>query len=245
MRINIFQHVWYDHPGYIARYLVGSGVDVSTTHFSRPEPKYPSLDEIDGLVILGGPMGTYEEEEYPWLVQEKEFIRQAVHAGKKVLGICLGSQLLAEVLGGKVYRGPHPEVGWGKITALPAAAGIKSLNSLVCGSTVLHWHSDTYQLPPGAQRIFSSPEFLEQGFTWGDNVLALQFHMEFIPENLPGLMQRSPGINFGEGDIPSYEELLRGPFSEANAVLNCLLSQFFLGECGLCHGLGCRQSSLR
>ncbi|MDD2943581.1 MAG: type 1 glutamine amidotransferase [bacterium] len=245
MRINIFQHVWYDNPGYIARYLASRGVIVSTTHFSRPEPKIPALDDIDGLVILGGPMGTYEETDYPWLVPEKEFIREAVRAGKKVLGICLGSQLLAEVLGGRVYRGSRPEVGWGRVTALSPAASNKSLSSIVCGTTVLHWHSDTYELPPGAQRIFSSSQFPEQGFVWGENVLALQFHMEFIPENLPGLMQRSPGIHFGEGDIPSYEELLKGPFDEANAVLDCLLSQFFLGECCKCCGTGCRQSHLR
>ncbi len=137
----------------------------------------------DLLVILGGSMGVYEADKYPYLNEELSIIRKRLASGKPMLGICLGAQLIAHAAGSKVYPGT-PEVGYHPIVLTPA--GENSGLSHLAGSqfNVLHWHGDTFDLPQGAELLCSSATTRNQGFAIGRNVLGLQFHVEVTPKDL-------------------------------------------------------------
>ncbi|HEY5653333.1 MAG TPA: type 1 glutamine amidotransferase, partial [Pontiella sp.] len=122
--------------------------------------------------------------DYPWLKAEKELIIQAVHAGKTILGVCLGAQLIADALGAKVYSGPHKEIGWFPIQCFNSDL-IWPENQL----TVFHWHGDTFDLPKGAKRIASSAACKNQAFIVKDRILGLQFHMETTLEGIETLIE--------------------------------------------------------
>ncbi len=111
MRIHYLQHVPFEDLANIEAWAKKRGHDVSGTMLFQDEP-LPALEEFDWLIIMGGPMNIYEHYRYPWIVREKEFIRRSIDADKIVLGICLGAQLMADVLGGKVHRNEHKEIGW-------------------------------------------------------------------------------------------------------------------------------------
>ncbi len=152
---------------------------VSVFDFRAYEGEFPSPEEFDVLVVLGGPMGIYEEEKYPFLKEEKGLISSFISSGKKVLGICLGAQLIAEVLGGKVYRGEWgKEIGWFSIYPQ------YDLEFLYRDEIeAFHWHGDTFDLPKGAVRLASSVKYKNQAFRFG-KTLALQFHLEVTREGI-------------------------------------------------------------
>ena len=133
---------------------------------------------------MGGPMGIYDHEEHPWLMAEKKIIRQAIDGGKTVLGICLGAQLIADVLGANVYPGPQKEIGW-----FPIQRADDAPDFLPDELTVFHWHGDTFEIPDGAIRLASSEACENQGFVYNDRVVALQFHMETTPESMEALIE--------------------------------------------------------
>jgi GMP synthase-like glutamine amidotransferase len=226
MKVQIIQHVDYEKPGHIARWLERSGVTPEVTNVSQEAPGYAAKD-LDALVIMGGPMGVYDEDDYGWLAGEKQYVRDVLAGDAKVLGICLGAQILAEALGAEVYKGHRTEIGWGEVGMTPAGEKHALLKHVPVSPVVLHWHGDTFNLPDGAVRIFSNEHYPNQGFIWKDRVLALQFHMEFLPGHLPGLIERSPDVEFGQGGIPGIDELLNGPFADANKVLDVVLDNFF------------------
>lgn len=145
----------------------------------------PSLaTEPDLLVVLGGPMGVYEADQYPFLNHEIRILQGRLMAGKPLLGVCLGSQLIAHSAGARVYPGAQKEIGYAPLTLTPAGQA-SCLNGLAeAGYTVLHWHGDTFDLPAGAERLCSTPVTANQGFSLGPNVLALQFHMEALPSDM-------------------------------------------------------------
>lgn len=176
LRLHYLQHVPFEGPGSIAAWARAKGHAISSTCLFRDDP-FPALDKIDWLIIMGGPMGVYDEGAYPWLRQEKEFIRQAIAGGKTVIGICLGAQLIAHVLGARVYPNPGKEIGWFPVSIAPetrpgpVAEGSPEL-------MVFHWHGDTFDLPENAVRIASSAACRNQGFLYNERVLGLQFHPE-------------------------------------------------------------------
>lgn len=134
------------------------------------------------LIILGGPIGAYQDLDYPFLKKEVELIEKQLKAGKAVLGICLGAQLMARALGARVYPGKVKEIGWGPLT-LTEHGKLSCLESLR-GVPVLHWHGDTFDLPDEATRLASSPMYLNQAFVWNETALALQFHLEITRRGL-------------------------------------------------------------
>ena len=184
MKLHVFQHVLHEGPCHIADWAALKGFEISTTHWYLGETE-PSPDDIDWLVIMGGFMNIYEHRNHPWLVREKKFIRAAIEARKKIVGICLGAQLIADVLGGKVYQNPEKEIGWYPVRWLPSAH--KLIPSLPEQSRVLHWHGDTFELPPGAILNAESDGCRNQGFTWRNQILAFQFHIEVTPEAISAL----------------------------------------------------------
>ncbi|WP_417597702.1 type 1 glutamine amidotransferase [Oceanospirillum sp.] len=177
MRIHVFQHVPYEGPGNIARWAEKNGHTLTTTHLYKGEA-LPSHDDYDLLMILGGPMSANDDFNVSWMQAEKRFIREAMAQNKMLLGICLGSQLIARVLGATVSRNEDREIGWFPITATP--------NAMVLGLPqqfqAFHWHGDTFTLPEGAKSIGSSEGCAQQGFIYQDRVVALQFHLETTPE---------------------------------------------------------------
>src|SRR5699024_7935995 len=136
------------------------------------------------LIVLGGVMGTYEESDYPWLRLEKQFLRDAIEANKYVLGICLGSQMIAEVLGGKVYPHKFQEVGWWKVQFNEYVNKISLFNNLSREMMVFQYHGDTFDLPNDAIRLAGNEERENQAFIYKDRVVGLQYHPEFSEEKL-------------------------------------------------------------
>ncbi|VGO19805.1 type 1 glutamine amidotransferase [Pontiella sulfatireligans] len=183
MRLHWLQHVPFEGLGYIEEWALVRGVEISCSQLFAGE-KIPALKSFDALVVMGGPMGIYDHEEHPWLVEEKESIKQAIDAGKAVLGICLGAQLMADALGAKVYPGPQKEIGWFPIQRVAGAPEL-----LPEALTVFHWHGDTFDLPEGAVRLASSKACLNQGFVYKGRAVGLQFHMETTPKNMAALIE--------------------------------------------------------
>src|SRR5690606_19806428 len=133
------------------------------------------------LVILGGPIGVYETQDYPFLQQEIDLLKVRLEQNLPTLGICLGAQLIAHALGADVYAGPHKEIGWSKLTLSQAKNNpLTALNE----SKVLHWHGDTFDLPANAELLASSTLYSNQAFRVGNNILALQFHAEVAAASL-------------------------------------------------------------
>ena len=181
MQAHIFQHLAFEGPGNIQPWLKNAGYEISFTIFSENQ-ELPEIDKIDFLVIMGGSMSVNDEDKFPWLVKEKQFIREFIATGKPVLGICLGSQLIANSLGAKVYPNNTKEIGWFTVTGLRAAQ--VSTFQFPVSFTTLHWHGDTFDLPEGAVLLASSEATKNQAFQYGKSVLAIQFHPEANMETL-------------------------------------------------------------
>jgi GMP synthase (glutamine-hydrolysing) len=136
------------------------------------------------LCIMGGPIGAYEEERYPWLLDELALIGRRLASGAPMLGICLGAQLIARAMGARVYPGPAKEIGWAPVELTEAGRASPLARLEDCRGMVLHWHGDTFDLPAGASRLASSAITLNQAFSAGDRVLGLQFHVEAAPDEI-------------------------------------------------------------
>ena len=175
MKIAVLQHAACEGPGEIAAWAEQRGHLVRVHHLYQGDP-LPEDDAFDLLVIMGGEMNIYQYREWPWLKAERAFIEAALAHGQKAVGICLGAQLIADALGARVVQNAHIELGWLPVTWTPEARAI--FPGLPASSTVLHWHGDTFGLPPGATRLAVSEACLEQGYVIKDKCLGLQFHME-------------------------------------------------------------------
>ncbi|HOW15207.1 type 1 glutamine amidotransferase [Methanosarcina sp.] len=154
MKIHVLQHSALNTLGSIEEYAITKNYPLESTRFYEIKNP-PALDSFDLLIIMGGSMGIYDYEENPWLKDEKAFIKQAIDAGKSVLGICLGAQLLADVLSARVYENGHREMGWFPVKA---AAGNKTefIKGLPEEITVFHWHARTFDIPAGATHLYRS-----------------------------------------------------------------------------------------
>lgn len=205
MKIHWLQHVLFEGLGCIESWLEENGHEVSCTQLwkfnSVPNigknddfgsrnaalhrSCFPNIGEIDGLIVMGGPMGINDDEQYPWLAAEKAFIKQMIAQNKPVLGICLGAQLIADVLGAEVRPAKEKEIGFFPISGNSDHEISKPWKT----GTVFHWHGDTFDIPDGAVRLASSEVTENQAFVYNDNVLALQFHLETTGESLLALYE--------------------------------------------------------
>nr|MBC7613572.1 type 1 glutamine amidotransferase [Pseudopedobacter sp.] len=187
LRIHYLQHVAFENLGYIEDWALHQGYELTVTKLFE-NFELPNIQEIDWLIILGGPMGVEEEDKFPWFKAEKAFIKQAIDAKKIVLGICLGAQLIAEVLGGKVYKNKEKEIGWFDVNLTEEGKSHVLLKDLPATFSVFHWHGDTFDIPDGAQHLMYSTACKNQAFSYQNHVLALQFHLEIGPELLKNML---------------------------------------------------------
>ena len=178
MRISVLQHANFEGPGEIAAWAGQRGHTVSVHHLYRGDP-LPEYSAFDFLVVMGGEMNIYQYRDWPWLRAESAFIKEALAQGKPAVGICLGAQLIADALGSRVVQNPDYELGWFPISWTDEVRA--AFPGLPPQSKVLHWHGDTFALPPGATRLAVSAGCPEQGFVIPKRCLGLQFHMEVDP----------------------------------------------------------------
>lgn len=184
----MLQHVPYEGLGNIEKWALAKRVEITATPFWK-NPLIPSLEDVDWLVVMGGPMNIYEEKKYPWLSQEKKAIEQAIIKGKKVLGVCLGAQLIADVLGVKVTKNPEKEIGWFPIQWTEEARQMPLFQPFPKEMMVFHWHGDTFDLPKDTVHLAQSEACKNQAFLYQNRVLALQFHMETTLEGVSLLLE--------------------------------------------------------
>jgi GMP synthase-like glutamine amidotransferase len=244
MRVHYLQHVSFEGIGSIGEWAVLrghvlTGAEMFRAARSEPPgmagpamPRQADLDNLDLLVVMGGPMNVYQEAEYPWLVAEKVFIAAAIGAGKPVLGICLGAQLIAAALGGTVSKGAQPEIGWYPVELTSEGRGLPLFAGFPIRFTALHWHGDTFSIPPGATHVASSAACANQAFAYdGGRVVGLQFHLEETRETLSQLIDNAGGELVQGGWIATSEELLapEAPFALCREMLFSLLDAMTMG----------------
>ena len=230
MTLYALQHVPFEGTAAVGRWAERNGIPV------EPVPVYqggvlPDPADCSRIVVLGGPMNIHEEQNYPWLVEEKRFLRAAVDGGARVLGICLGGQLLADVLGATVVPGPHKEIGWHPVRFSEQARALPLFEGFPEELEVMHWHGDTFSLPPDCIRLASSPGCPEQGYVHPDGrLVGVQFHMEWDRAAVQSLIDQCPEDLEAGPFVQSPETMLRedAPFEAANAWMDRLLDRLFL-----------------
>ncbi|MGB3299389.1 MAG: type 1 glutamine amidotransferase [Phormidesmis sp.] len=225
MKIHYLQHVPFEGLASIEPWAIKRNHLLSATKFFNNEP-LPLVEDIDWLIVMGGPMNIYEDEKYPWLTEEKRFIERAIEQDKTVVGICLGSQLIADVLGAKVYQGQYKEIGWFPIQMTDVAKKSSVFSSLPQNLTVFHWHGDTFNLPKGATHLAYSEGCQNQAFSYNQKVLGLQFHLESTKDSVQQIIKNCTN-ELAEGKyIQKPEEMLPkdDDFSTINNVMSRILS---------------------
>ncbi len=187
LRLHGLRHASFEKEGQIAAWASEHGHSLTHTDLWNGETP-PDQDAFDFLIVMGGPMNIYEEDKFPWLAMEKRFLRESIAAGKRVLGVCLGAQLLADVLGGPVSKGMNREIGWFPVTPGPDVAKSPIFSTLPASYPAFHWHGDTFAIPPRALWVAKSEACAHQAFTsHGDRVVGLQFHLEVSAESLAAM----------------------------------------------------------
>ena len=177
------RHVHFEGLGLLGDILAQQGAHISYLEAGTADLAAVDALAADLLVVLGGPIGAYEQHLYPFLTDELRILRARLEAGRPVFGICLGAQLMAAALGARVYPARRKEVGWAPLT-LTEAGRTSMLAPLDGGVPVLHWHGDTFDLPAGATLLASTEICPHQAFSVGPAALGLQFHLEARPADL-------------------------------------------------------------
>jgi GMP synthase (glutamine-hydrolysing) len=206
----VLQHIACEPPAAFEDELRARGLDVVRVELDEGEP-LPEWREFPAIVVMGGPMGAYDEADHPWLAGEKRLLREAVEADVPVWGVCLGAQVLASALGARVYRGDEPEVGVLPVELTAAAAEDPVFGQAPPSFPTLQWHGDSFELPEGATLLASSPAYPHQAFRVGRSY-GLQFHIE-VPLELAREW----------GDVPAYAASLESTLGPG--ALDRLLSE--------------------
>ena len=206
MKLHSLMHVPFENAANIETWALERGHHVSHTCLYNGETP-PDPQDVDWLAIMGGPMNVYEHGAHPWLVAEKAYLREIIDRGKVVLGICLGAQLLCEVLGGEVTRNPEVEIGWFPAELTPEARASALFETWPSSFTAFHWHGDTFSIPPGAVHVAKSAACANQAFAYEDRVAGLQFHLEYAPQSIEAMLRHC------------REELVPGAYIQDEAAI--------------------------
>ena len=221
LKAHWFQHVPFEGLGSIGEWLARKGARVSSTRFFE-RAVLPDPDDLELLIVMGGPMSVNEEDAYPWLKEEKKLIARAIHRGIAVLGICLGAQLIASALGARVRRNEFSEIGWFSVESVDGGA-----TDLPHTLEVFHWHGETFDLPQGSRHLARSEACVNQAFAFADRVLALQFHLETTRASALALVE-SCRADLAPGRFVQAEAAVLGTpdqFRRINAVMRSVLDR--------------------
>jgi GMP synthase-like glutamine amidotransferase len=229
VKIHWLQHVPFEGLGAIEGWLVDRGHSLSRTRLYAGEEPPATPDGFDWLIAVGGPMSVHQVGEHPWLAPEKRLIRRTADAGKRILGICLGAQLLAEVLGGAVRPNGEREIGWFPVRAIPGGAG--SPFGFPPEIRVFHWHGETFSLPPGSVWLAESDGCAHQAFAVGSRILGLQFHLEMREADIVRLADACAGELTAGRYVQPAEEFIAaaGANGPAAGLLDRLLGALEAG----------------
>lgn len=217
-RVHILKHEPNEWIGSMRPWFEEKGYQLTTCEVYNNET-LPQVDDFDWLIIMGGNMSVYQEDEYPWLVPEKQLLREAIAADKKIIGICLGGQMIASALGADVSPGVALEIGW-----YPLEKTNEIASWLPNGFSPLSWHGDRFLPPDGAVSFCQSSITPHQGFCIGNKVWGLQFHLEATDESIPAFYETS-GSTLPEGEfVQSYHQLIETSNTNQSAeVMSALL----------------------
>jgi GMP synthase (glutamine-hydrolysing) len=226
MRVHYLQHVPFEDLGSMQRVLLDSGHTIKATRLYEPH-SLPATEQFDWLIVMGGPMGVYDDRKYSWIVAEKRLIENAIQDRKIVLGVCLGAQLIADVLGATVYANAHKEIGWFPIERTKASATSAIGSAFPKTVEAFHWHGDTFNLPAGAVHLARSAVCENQAFVFQQRVLALQYHLETTRESAERLIENCAHELVGGPYIQSAENMLSNDerFTRINDSMKTLLEQ--------------------
>ncbi len=227
MRIHTLLHVPFEDLANIWLWAREEKHPVSVTRLYEGETP-PETGDFDIVFVMGGPMNIYEEEAYPWLKVEKDFLKEAIKAGKPCVGVCLGAQLLADALGGKVKKNAEKEIGWFPVKMTAQGHSDPLFTGFPESFTPFHWHGDTFNLPKGAVQAASSEVTANQAFIYtekGARVLGLQFHLEYSQESIDKMLKYCADELIPQKYIQTTETILsdRERIQESHRLLRALL----------------------
>lgn len=225
---HCIQHVPFETPGKLGSWITAHEHSISYSRLFDNDP-FPATSSFDGLIILGGPMSVHDTDLFPWLATEKRFVNAAIQSGKKILGICLGAQLLAEGLGSNVYSNPEKEIGFMPVSFTEAGKRCSIFNGLQEKPIVFHWHGETFDTPVGATNLAFSDHCTNQAFIFKEHVLALQFHPEITREIVKEmLIHEAADITIGPA-IHSAQKIVSDSIVTDNndELISCIMRLFF------------------
>lgn len=199
MSVLILKNIRTEGPGTIEEFLRGRNILYEIIELENET--IPDAAMFDTLVMLGGPMSVNESATYAYINKEEELVRDFIKKNKKILGVCLGAQIMAKALGAKVYKGPEPEIGWHDIELIDAGLMDHAMQQLATHPKtgdfqkkfkVFHWHGETFDIPSGAERLAKSSLYQNQAFKRGDNAYAFQFHIEATKDVIYDWLKNEP-----------------------------------------------------
>ena len=200
--VIVLQHVAPEGPGAIADALADRGIETRPVRIDQGQAVSSALDGAAGLVVMGGPMGVYEADRYPHLRSELRLIEAALRACVPIIGVCLGSQLLAAALGARVYPAPQKEIGWYDVRLRESARADRLWRGVAQTFTPLHWHGDVFDLPAGAVALAASALTEHQAFRYGANAYGLLFHLEMERRQIAAMVETFRDEVVGAGVAP-------------------------------------------
>jgi len=224
MRFHLLQHVSFEGPAAIEDWLTNNNHSLTMTKFFQGDG-LPEQEEFDVLIVMGGPMGVDDVEQYPWLIEERQFIQRSIQNDKPILGICLGAQLIAHACDARVIKNKYREIGWFDISVNNENLPTILKDIFPDNIEVFHWHGDTFEIPEGAIHFAASEACNNQGFILNNKVIGLQFHIETTADSATLLVQNCGDELDGSTYVQSEGEILADStrFKKINWILFSLL----------------------
>ena len=228
MKLTCLQHVPFEGPALVGSWAAANHIELQGVALYDGQD-LPRPDDVDGLVVMGGPMGVNDRDTLPWMPPEMKLIADTIARHKPVLGICLGAQLIAAALGASVYPNPKKEIGWHPVEKTAQANDAVFGQALSQRFTAFHWHGDTFDLPQGAVHLAQTHACRNQAFALGDTVLGLQFHLEVTAEGADALIDACGDELAPSHTVQSATEIRAGygHIENANVLMAGLLGRLF------------------
>lgn len=230
MNVVVLQHVSFEGVGNMQHWLDTHNAQVRYIKFYLPNAQLPEPTGIDLVIAMGGPMSVNNEDQYPWLIKEKQFLRDAINNNTAVLGVCLGAQLIASALGAAVKPNDHTEIGWFKIRGIDHESGAFRFPEEM---PLFHWHGETFGIPEGATRLATSEACDNQAFQFGQNVIGMQFHPEMTKETVDDLLKLCADELVAGEFVQSVEAITSAPhqlYAEGHQLMDRILDYLVIAK---------------